>query len=219
MPNKKREIVEEKKKGIKKRDTKIKKTVIKRKDSIRRQRENDAFMLSMLLSVTCLLATSLKLYQFTLFHQPLSFSLLIIPIVVFISNYITKKYGFKDSLNGIIISSLMLIAFLILIKDLTNQQIDFIELLENFVTYFISLFINLSIYYYIISNMLSNHIMIGLTYMFTMVLNSFLYLLFFHGLVVSNNFWLEFTISIVIQFIISFVLVFFDTKIKRGTEI
>lgn len=197
-----------------------KKVVRKRKTTKKKKEEfsNDSFMLTMLLTVTCLLLTSLKAYQFTLFDQTLTFSVLILPIVIFISNYITKKEGFKNSLYSIIISSLMVVAFLLLIENLTNQKANVLEIFGYSLSCFVSLFINLSIYYYILINMSYKSIMIGLNYMFTIVLNSFIHLLFFNELVLTNSFWGQFTIAIIIQFILSIILICFDRKIERGIE-
>ncbi|MBO5414360.1 MAG: hypothetical protein J6A17_01900 [Bacilli bacterium] len=197
-----------------------KKVVRKRKTTKKKKEEfsNDSFMLTMLLTVTCLLLTSLKAYQFTLFDQTLTFSVLILPIVIFISNYITKKEGFKNSLYSVIISSLMVVAFLLLIENLTNQKANVLEIFGYSLSCFVSLFINLSIYYYILINMSYKSIMIGLNYMFTIVLNSFIHLLFFNELVLTNSFWGQFTIAIIIQFILSIILICFDRKIERGIE-
>lgn len=197
-----------------------KKVVRKRKTTKKKKEEfsNDSFMLTMLLTVTCLLLTSLKAYQFTLFDQTLTFSVLILPIVIFISNYITKKEGFKNSLYSVIISSLMVVAFLLLIENLTNQKANVLEIFGYSLSCFVSLFINLSIYYYILINMSYKSIMIGLNYMFTIVLNSFIHLLFFNELALTNSFWGQFTIAIIIQFILSIILICFDRKIERGIE-
>ena len=67
--------------------------------------------------------------------------------------------------------------------------------------------------------MTSKSIMIGLNYLFTLVLNSFLYLLFFHELVLSSSLLRELTISFIIQFIISIGLIYCDRKIERGVNI
>ena len=177
---------------------------------------NDIFMLSMLLSVTCVLAVALKTYQFTIFGNTLTFSLFIVPFIIFISNYITKKYGFKNSLFSIVVSTLMIVAFLLLIDNLTNRQASIMKIGGFIVTYFGSMFVNLLIYYYIILNMTSQSIMIGLNYLFTLVLNSFLFLLFFHNLVLSSSLWIELTLSFIIEFIISIGLIYCDRKIERG---
>lgn len=180
---------------------------------------NDVFMFSILLSVICILAVSLKSYQFTVLGNTLPFSLFVVPFIIFISNYITKKFGFKNSLFSICISSLMIIAFLLLIYNLTNREASIFEMFGLTVTYFGSLFVNLLIYYYVIFNMTSKSIMIGLNYVFICFLNSFLYLLFFHEMVLSNSLWMQLTISFIIQFIISIGLIYCDRKIERGVNI
>lgn len=180
---------------------------------------NDVFMFSILLSVICILAVSLKSYQFTVLGNTLPFSLFVVPFIIFISNYITKKFGFKNSLFSICISSLIIIAFLLLIYNLTNREASIFEMFGLTVTYFGSLFVNLLIYYYVIFNMTSKSIMIGLNYVFICFLNSFLYLLFFHEMVLSNSLWMQLTISFIIQFIISIGLIYCDRKIERGVNI
>lgn len=203
-------------KSEEKKVNKKKKTMAEKK---KEQYSNDFFMLTMLLSVTAVLSTALKAYEFNLFNQTLVFSFLVFPFIIFISNYITKRHTFKESLFSIVISSLMMIAFLLLIDNLTNQRADILEIFGYLVSYFGSMFINLVIYYYIITNMTPKSIMIGLNYMFTIVLNSFLHLLFFNDLILSDSLWIQFTISIVVQFVISIFLVFIDRKIERGVEI
>ena len=65
---------------------------------------NDSWMFAMLLSTICILSVALNSYHFHLFGISLSFSVFAIPVVIFTSNYITKEYGFSDSLKSILIS-------------------------------------------------------------------------------------------------------------------
>lgn len=206
------------KKSLNKTNNRKKKKNVKSRIDIEKY-NNDVFMFSILLSVICILAVSLKSYQFTVLGNTLPFSLFVVPFIIFISNYITKKFGFKNSLFSICISSLMIIAFLLLIYNLTNREASIFEMFGLTVTYFGSLFVNLLIYYYVIFNMTSKSIMIGLNYVFICFLNSFLYLLFFHEMVLSNSLWMQLTISFIIQFIISIGLIYCDRKIERGVNI
>ena len=112
----------------------------------------------------------------------------------------------------------MVKAFLFLIENLTNQKANVMEILGYSLSNFVSLFINLAIYYYILINLSYKSIMVELNYMFAFILNSFINLLFLNNLAFTNNFWGQFKIAIVIQFIISIVLVCFDRKIERGIE-
>lgn len=189
---------------------------LKKKEELKEKESNEVFMFSILLSVICILKTALNSYTFTLFNSSISFSIVLVPIIIFISNYITKKYGFKNSLNSIIISTLMVIAFIILIYDLENQPIVFLNLVNNFISYFVSLFINLSIYYYILTTMEEKPIIIGLNYMFSVVLNLFFTIFLLQGLVMTESMWNAFTISIIIDFVIVLLFVFLDKKVKRG---
>lgn len=186
----------------------------KKKETI----QNDSFIFIMLLATISTLAVALKDYTFSMIGINITFSIFIIPFILFTSNYITKKYGFKETLYGILISSLIIVTFLVLIKDLTNQRVIVLELLGYFFSYFISMFINLSIYYYIILNFKSNVILIYLNYVFSLIINHLMYLIFLHNMIMTDNFWKSYFVSIIIEMVISIGLVFIDSKIKRGIE-
>lgn len=190
----------------------------KKKKKKKNLEPNDSFLLAMLLSTISILAVSLKDYNFTLLNTEVTFSVFVVPIVLFVSNYITKKHGFKTALQSILMSSLIIIAFLFLIKDLVNQEIVLIEVIGHFVSYFICLFINLSIYYYILINFKENSFLIYFNYIFSIVIHHLIYLLFLHNMVITDNFWNEYFISIIIQGILIIGLVLMDSKIERGIK-
>lgn len=187
---------------------------IKKKETI----QNDSLIFIMLLATISTLAVALKDYTFSMIGINITFSIFIIPFILFTSNYITKKYGFKETLYGILISSLIIVTFLVLIKDLTNQRVIVLELLGYFFSYFISMFINLSIYYYIILNFKSNVIFIYVNYVFSLIINHLMYLIFLHNMIMTDNFWKSYFVSIIIEMVISIGLVFIDSKIERGIE-
>ncbi len=193
--------------------TKNKKTSKKKKNI-----KNDSFILAMLLSTVSILAVALKDYSFHLGDLQITFAVFAIPIILFISNYITKKYGFKTSLQAILVSSLIIVAFIILIKDLVNQRIILLEVVGHFVSYFVSLFINLSIYYYILINFRENQFLIYFDYMFSIVIHHMLYLLFLYRMVITDHFWNHYFGMIAIEGIFAIVLVMIDKKIERGIK-
>ena len=199
---------------MKKEVKKTKRKNLKKKVNKKEQFNDDAFWLTMLLSVTSVLLTLLNSYEFIIFNQHLAFSLIVIPIVVFINNYITKKHGFKNSLISIIISTLMIVSFLLLIENLTNQKADMIEIFGYSISYFTGIFVNLLVFYYISTKMSSKTFMLGLNYVFAIALNSFLQLLFFNEMVLTSGLWMQFIISIIIEFIISLALIYLNRKIK-----
>ena len=159
---------------------------------------NDSWMFAMLLSVICILAIALS------------------PVVIFTSNYITKEYGFSDSLKSILIACLIIVAFSMLIKDLVNQKLVLFDILLPFIIYFVSLFVNLAIYYYDLINFGTHKILTYLNYVFTFAVYYLFYLLYFHNYTITNNFWKEYFISIGAGALIAIFGVYIDSKIKRG---
>lgn len=188
----------------------------KKKVSKKEQIKNDSSMFVMLLATMSILAVALRDYYFNIKSISITFSIFVIPFILFISNYITKKYGFKISLQGIFISALIIVTFLVLMKDLTNQQVILLELLGYFFSYFISMFINLAIYYYIILNFENNIILTYINYIFSLIINHLMYLIFLHNMIMTNKFWQGYFISIIIESIISIGLALIDGKISHG---
>lgn len=213
MPKKKvKEIKDEK--VIKKKKT------VRKKKLTKKQIESEYLLFAFLLSTVSILAIALNSYTFKLFNINVTFAVIVFPIILFVSNYVTKKFGFIDSLKSIIISTLIIVAFIILIDDLVGCKINLLELCGQVIGYTVSLVINLSIYYYIILNMdiKKEGLLIYFNYIFSMIINHLLYMLFMNKMVTSDSFWKSFTLSIVIEAIIGIVLVMFDKKIKRGIE-
>ena len=190
-----------------------KKTIKKKKKKVE---HNDSWMFAMLLSVICILAVALSSYHFHLLNTSLSFSIFVIPVVIFTSNYITKEYGFSDSLKSILIACLIIVAFSILIKDLVNQRLILFDILLPFIIYFVSLFVNLAIYYYDLINFGAHKVLTYLNYVFTFAVYYLFYLLYFHNYTITNNFWKEYFISIGVGALIAIFGVYVDSKIKRG---
>ena len=191
-----------------------KKSIKKKKKKV--EYNDDLWMFAMLLSVICILAVTLNSYHFHLLNTSLSFSILVIPVVIFTSNYITKEYGFSDSLKSILIACLIIVAFSMLIKDLVNQKLVLFDILLPFIIYFVSLFINLAIYYYDLINFGSHKVLTYLNYIFTFAVYYLFYLLYFHSYTITNNFWKEYFISIAAGALIAIFGVYVDSKIKRG---
>lgn len=180
--------------------------------------KNDSFILAMLLSTISILAVALKDYSFHLGDLNITFAVFVIPMILFISNYITKKYGFRTSLQSILISSLIIVAFIILIKDLVNQKIVLLETVGHFVSYFVSLFVNLSIYYYILVNFKENQFLIYFDYIFSILIHHMIYLLFLYRMVITNHFWNQYFGMVAIQGFLAIFLVMIDKKIERGVK-
>ena len=77
----------------------------KKKKITDKEIENEFLLYAFLLSSISLVGVSLKYYTFPLLGFNITYSVFVLPIILFISNYITKKFSFKYSLKAIIIST------------------------------------------------------------------------------------------------------------------
>ena len=70
---------------------------------------DDSWMYILLLTTLIILTESIKGYTFKLLGYDISFSIILIPLIFIISNFITKKYSHKKTIFAISISTLCLI--------------------------------------------------------------------------------------------------------------
>lgn len=173
----------------------------------------------LLLSTIVILAQSLKDYTFSFDNVTLTYSIFIIPIIYFVTNFITKKYGYSKSIIGISISGVALVVFSFLMSFVIGQDFNFYDICGGFCGYVISQFVNLTIYQYILLNTTGSFILIYLTYLFAFVVNYLFYTLIYMNLLVFDNYWVSYFATLILQGIMCFLLVFFDVNMKRGIEV
>ena len=65
----------------------------------------------LLLSTIVILGHALKDYSFSFDNVSLTYSIFILPVVFFITNFITKKYGYGKSIVAISFSGVALVVF------------------------------------------------------------------------------------------------------------
>ena len=173
----------------------------------------------LLLSTIVILAQSLKDYTFSFDNVTLTYSIFIIPIIYFVTNFITKKYGYSKSIIGISISGVALVVFSFLMSFVIGQDFNFYDICGGFCGYVISQFVNLTIYQYILLNTTGSFILIYLNYLFAFVVNYLFYTLIYMDLLVFDNYWVSYFATLILQGIMCFLLVFFDVNMKRGIEV
>ena len=173
----------------------------------------------LLLSTIVILAQSLKDYTFSFDNVTLTYSIFIIPIIYFVTNFITKKYGYSKSIIGISISGVALVVFSFLMSFVIGQDFNFYDICGGFCGYVISQFVNLTIYQYILLNTTGSFILIYLTYLFAFVVNYLFYTLIYMNLLVFDNYWVSYFATLILQGVMCFLLVFFDVNMKRGIEV
>lgn len=173
----------------------------------------------LLLSSIVILGHALKDYSFSFDNVSLTYSIFILPVVFFITNFITKKYGYGKSIVAISFSGVALVVFSFLMSLIIGQQFNFYDICGGFCGYVVSQFVNLSIYQFIITNTNSSFILIYLTYIFAFVVFYLFYTLIYMNLLVFDNYWISYFSTLIIQGVLCFLLVFFDVNIKRGIAV
>lgn len=177
---------------------------------------NDSWMYILLLSTIVILGESLKTYTFNLLGVNLTYVIFLLPFIFMVTNYITKKYGFKRTLTSIIISSISLIAFVLLMNFAIGKTFTISSISGGLAGYLVSQTINTMIYKFLLVNTNSPYLLVLLNYVFGYIVFYMLYAIVRMDLVIADTFWIGYFITLLIQTIISMVLASIDKKIKVG---
>lgn len=173
----------------------------------------------LLLSTVVILAQSLKDYTFSFDNVTLTYSIFILPIIYFVTNYITKKYGYNKAIIGISVSGVSMVVFSFIMSFVIGTKFSLYAVCGGFCGYVISQLVNLTIYQYLLVNTNGSFILLCLTYLFAFVVNYLFYTLIYMNLLVFDNYWVSYFSTLIIQGVFCFLLVFLDINIKRGIEV
>ena len=206
-------------KKVKSNGRKVSKKYEPKKNEVLELEQESFWIYIFLLSTIVMLAHSLKDYTFSFDNITLTYSIFILPFIYFITNYITKKYGYTKSIIGISVSGVVLVLFCLIMSFVIGGNFSFYDIAGEFCGYVISQFVNLTIYQFLLVNTQENFILIFLTYIFAFVVNYLFYTLIYMDLLVLNEYWIAYFSTLLLQGIIAFLLTFFDINIKRGLEI
>ena len=173
----------------------------------------------LLLSTIVILAQSLKDYTFSFDNVTLTYSIFILPIIYFVTNYITKKYGYGKSVIGISVSGVVLVLFSMIMSFAIGKSFSFYDICGGFCGYVISQFVNLTIYQFLLVNTTGSFVLTYLTYLFAFVVYYLFYTLIYMNLLVFDNYWISYFSTLILQGLVCFLLTFFDVNIQRGIEV
>lgn len=177
---------------------------------------NDSWMYILLLSTIVILAESLKTYYFPIFSVKLTYVVFLLPFIYMVTNYITKKYGFRRTLTAIIISTLALILFVLIMNFAIGRTLNFTTLSGSLLGYIISQLVNTLIYKFLLVNTNSPYILVLLNYIFAYIVFYMLYVIVHMNMAVADSFWIAYFTTLGIQTIMSIGLAYIDKKIKIG---
>jgi len=181
-----------------------------------KKKYNDSWMYVLLLSTLVILTESLKNFNFTIFKAEITYAMFLIPIIFAITNYITKKYGFRRTINGIIISAVSMILFVLIMSFAVGKPMDFGGLLGGLLGYLISQLVNTIIYKFLQVNTTSPYLLVLLNYIFGYIVFYMVYTIVHLDMIILETFWISYFIVLAIQSIMSIGLALIDKKIPAG---
>ncbi len=176
---------------------------------------NDSWIYIMLLSTLVILTESLKNYSFVLTTK-ITYSIFLIPIILLITNYITKKYGYKRSLLAIGISTVSLIAFVAIMYFAIGAHFSIVLILGQVIGYLICQLVNLFIYCFLLNNTSSPYILVVINYLFALIAFYLAYTVIQADLVINKNFYNGYFITLGIQLVEIIIITIIDKRIKKG---
>ena len=176
---------------------------------------NDSWIYIMLLSTLVILTESLKTYTFTL-STSLTYSIFLVPIIYFLTNYITKKYGFKRSILAIAISAIAMVLFVAIMYFAIGSTFDFATISGQVLGYVVSQLVNICIYTFLLNNTTSPWPLVLMNYVFCLIVFYMVYTIIQVDMIIMSKFWKGYFITLLIQLVECAILTIFDKKIKKG---
>lgn len=183
-----------------------------RKEVIRHE-EVSSWVYILLLTAIAILGWVLGKFDFNIGKASLTFAIFAYPFRYFVANIITKKYGYKETMNGISYSACLMLLFIIVASLLGQRDIDYIPVTGEIFAYLVSQMVNLTIYYYLYMNTDGNNkLPILATYIFAMLVDNLISMLFISRMTMVDAFWRTYFVTILVEAIISIILINFDEK-------
>ncbi len=193
-----------------------KKTV--KKSSKKEEYYNDSWMYIILLSTIVILGEALKTYTFGIGGINLTYTIFLLPIMFFITNYITKKSGYRTAIASICLSAVAMAVFVSIISFALGKTVSLISLGGELAGYVCAQFISLNIYIFLLNNTKSPAPLVFLNYLFAPIVFYMFYTFINITVLVTDTYWIGYFITLGIQAIECIGLTILDKKIKRGLE-
>ena len=180
------------------------------------RKETDLWVYVLLLTTLLILAKSLTSYTFKIMNVDLPFTLFILPLVFFIIDIIAKKFDYKKSVAAIAISSVVFISFCFIVAYAIDGDYILKSLMGEFCAYIVAAFTNLTIYMFLLNNTESPRLLVVINYMFTLVVYYMIYTMIHLNMIIFDEYWLGYFITLAIQLFISIGLSMIDKGVNRG---
>ncbi len=179
---------------------------------------DDSWMYILLLSTLVILGESLKSYTFMFNKVELTYSLILLPVIFLLTNYITKKYDFQTTICAISASACINVIFIYMINFALGRSANLMTVGGGFCSYVIAQLMNLNIYKFLLENTKSPIMLIILNYIFSLIVFYMFYTLLNLNILVTDTYWKGYFTTIFIQTLECIILSIIDKKIKKGLE-
>ncbi len=148
----------------------------------------------------------------------LSLMSILFPFVYFISGVITKEIGYKYGMQAVIISSIVIFSFYLVFNATLTGDFYLINSLGVAIAYLFSQSVCLAIYNYLLVNTKFPIIAVIIVYIFSLLVNNMICMLFNSNMIFSDSFWLEYLLLVGIQSIWTVILSICDSIVERGID-
>lgn len=196
-------------------------------ESVKKKKKKNNFSLEIkkltvaytfLLSALAIFIVSLNSFKFNLFGNNISYSIFILPLLYFVVNVILKEIGDRSAKIAIFVSTIVLYFAGLLTDILFGIDVNLFKYFGLVLAYFVSQFLNFSIYYYMLGNYRTPLLLVIFNLIFCLLVNNMLYMLFSLNMVFTSTFWSSYLIIICLQSLISAILAIILGFIEQGLD-
>ncbi len=190
-----------------------------KKEAINKEVNRLTYAYTFLLSAAVIFILSLKSFTFNILGNHISYAIFMMPFIYFLVELIMKEIGYKPAKIAVLVSTVVVYISSILIDVIFGVKFSILNYFGITFAYFLSQFLNLSIYYYMLDNYKTPLFFVILNMIFCLLINNMLYMLFTSGMVFTDTFWTSYTLVVILQFIICVVLSIIINLVRQGIEI
>lgn len=180
--------------------------------------DEDSWIYILLLTTLNILIQSIKSYSFIINNEYISYGVLLLPGVFFITNYICKRFGAKKAVAGIMISAVICSGYTAMISIVLGKTLIIKEIVAYLCGYVFSQIVNLFIYIFLLDNTKHNGLLFFLTYLFSIVIYYMFYTLTHLSTIIEDGYWNKYFITMGLEFIICIPITLIDKNIKRRAK-
>lgn len=174
---------------------------------------------SFLLSTAVVFVLSLRNFSFDFLGNSISYAIFIMPFLYFLVELVIKEIGYRPAKISILVSTIVIYIALMLIDVIFGAKFSIFNYLGITFSYFLSQFLNLSIYYYMLDNYKTPLFFVTLNMIFCLLVYNMLYMLFTSGMVFTSTFWTSYILVVILQFIICIILSILINLVRQGIDI